>query len=168
MPKSKVMVALRDHSAELMGLAAQLTSALGGELIVLHVVQIPIATPIDAPDEVIDRAGREVLAWAAKTAKGKIQGSLKTRLLRARNVAEAIISEAREEGVDLLLLGHRRHPDFASIFSNSISNYVTRHAPCKVIVQVLPRSWKYQPGLYTLEQAGDLKDASRHDQPHAS
>ncbi len=47
MPKTKLMVALRDSSSveELIGLAGQLAAGMGGEVIAFHVVTVPMATP---------------------------------------------------------------------------------------------------------------------------
>ena len=64
--KPKVMVALRDaDSAEsLVALACQVSGGMDAELIALHVVELPMATPIEADDEVLEQPGREILARA--------------------------------------------------------------------------------------------------------
>lgn len=54
--KVKVMVPLRDRASagDLTNLACELASQMGGELIALHVVEIPLATPLEAKDDGID------------------------------------------------------------------------------------------------------------------
>jgi nucleotide-binding universal stress UspA family protein len=81
--KPKVMVALRDAASveSLVTLACQMAEGMGAELTALHVVEVPMATPIEADDEVLDRPE--------------------------------------------ILLG-------------STVQYVARHAPCRVVVQIPP------------------------------
>lgn len=138
MAKAKVMVALGDKpSVEgLIGLARQLANEMGAELIAFHVVQVPLATPIEARNEVIDQEGNEILREAARIAGDKIPGGFSTQLLRARNTAEAIIAEAKEQAVDLLVLGHRRKYELAEFLLGSTMRQVAHHAPCEVIVQI--------------------------------
>lgn len=109
MPNPKVMVAIGNKASveELVGLACQLANGMGAELIAFHVVQIPLATPIEVRDEVIDQEGKEILQEASRIADGKVSGGYSTQLLRARNAGEAIIAEARAQAIDLLVLGHR-------------------------------------------------------------
>ena len=142
MPKAKVMVALRDRTSldGLTSLACQLANGMGGELIALHVVQIPLATPIEANEEVIDEDGKEILTEAARVATGKVPGGFSTQLLRARNAGEAIIAEAKEQAVDLLVLGHRRQHELTEFLLGSTMRHVAHHAPCKVIVLIPPPS----------------------------
>jgi nucleotide-binding universal stress UspA family protein len=139
MGKSKVMVAVRDAVSvgSLMTVACQLSQGMESDLLVLHVVNVPLATPLDAVDESIDLSGREVLAQAQHVAE-KFPGTVTTELLRAREVGEAIVGVARERGVDLLVMGHHKpHPHALSdVLMGGIVRYVAHHAPCRVIVQI--------------------------------
>lgn len=136
--KVKVMVPLRDRASagDLTNLACELASQMGGELIALHVVEIPLATPLEAKDDGIDKEGKEILARAARTATRKVQGGFSTELVRARNAGEAIIAEAKERAVDLLVLGHRRRHELNEFLLGSTMRHVAHHAPCRVIVQI--------------------------------
>ena len=138
MSKPKVMVALRDKTSVegLTNLACQLAGGMGAELIALHIIQIPLATPLDAKDEVIDQEGKEILAQAARVATGKALSGFSTQLVRARNAGETIIAEAREQAVDLLVLGHRHQHEVSEFLLGSTMRHVAHRAPCKVIVQI--------------------------------
>jgi len=140
MAKSKVIVALRDlHSVEsLVTLACQLSKGMDAEVIALHVVEVPMATPLDA-GEVLDHPGREILA-AAKKVGDRFSRSITTQLLRAREAGEAIVGEARDQGAELLVMGHHKpHPyPLGELLLGSTVQYVTRHAPCRVVVQIPP------------------------------
>jgi nucleotide-binding universal stress UspA family protein len=139
MSKSKVMVAVRDAVSvgSLMTLACQLSQGMDADLAVLHVVDVPLATPLDAVDESIDHSGKEILARAQGVAE-KFPRTVTTELLRARDVGEAIVGVAREQGVDLLVMGHHKpHPHpLSDALLGGIVRYVAHHAPCRVIVQI--------------------------------
>ncbi len=141
MAKPKVMVALRDLESleSLVSLACQLAQGLDGELIALHVVEVPAATPIDASEESLDRLGKEILA-GAKQAADRLHQRLTPQLVRARTAGEAVVGEAKDQGVELLVVGHhkphaRAERDF---ILGSTTQYVAHHAPCRVIVQIPP------------------------------
>jgi len=106
-------------------------------LLALHVVVVPLVTPIDAEDETIDHAGKVLLAQAKGVAK-QFSVSLSTELLRAREVGEAIVGVAKEESVDLLVMGHHKphSPALSEALLGGIVRYVAHHAPCRVIVQI--------------------------------
>ena len=139
MSKPKVMVALRDKASieSLMELACQLTHAMGAELIALHVVVVPILTPIEVADETLDQPGKEVLAEAKRSA-ANLSTPLATELLRARESGEAIVGVAKEKGIDLLVIGHHKPHAHAlgDTLVGGIARYAIHHAPCRVILQI--------------------------------
>jgi len=138
--KPKVMVALRDADSveSLITLACQLCSGMEAELIALHVVELPLATPVEADDEVLVKPGREMLSHAQRFASTCFAGAMSTRLLRAHRVGEAIVGELQEQGIDLLVMGYHRPHTLGEILLGSTVQYVARHAPCRVIVQIPP------------------------------
>ncbi len=141
MNKPKVMVAVRDGSSveSLVTLACQLSQGMDAELVALHVVEVPALTPLDAPEEAIDHAGKEVLAQAKRVAEKFLQ-PFSTELLRAREAGEAIVGVAREQGVELLVMGHHKpHPHtLGETLLGGVVHYVAHHASCRVIVQIPP------------------------------
>jgi len=141
MAKPKVMVALRnaDSVESLVTLACQLAAGMNADVTALHVVEVPLATPLEATDEVLDYPGKELLAQAKRVAE-RFSCRLATDLLRAREVGEAIVGEAKEKRVELLVMGHHRpHPHTLSeMVLGGIVRYVAHHAPCRVIVQIPP------------------------------
>jgi len=139
MGKPKVMVAVRDSFSveSLVDLACQLAQGMNADLIALHVVEVPPATPLDADDQTLDRAGNEVLAHARREGE-KHSAHFSTELMRAREAGEAIVGVAKDQGVDLLVVGHHKpHPHaLAETILGGIVRHVARHAPCRVIVQI--------------------------------
>ncbi len=138
MAKPKVMVGLRDaESAEsLVTLACQVSSGMEAELVALHVVEVPMATPLEAFDKALDHQGKELLSHAQRFASERCSRKISTRLLHARQTGEAIVGELREQGFDLLVMGYHRPHKLGEILLGSTVQYVARHAPCRVVVDI--------------------------------
>lgn len=139
MERLKVMVAVRDATSveSLVTLACQLSQGTDADLTALHVVVVPALTPLEADDETLDREGKHLLVQAQRVAE-KSSRTLSTELLRAREVGEALVGEARDKKVDLLVMGHHKPHSLAlgEKFLGSTVRYVAHHAPCRVIVQI--------------------------------
>ena len=139
MGRPKIMVAVRSDTAveSLVTLALQLFPGTDSEVMALHVVEVPLLTPLEVQDEAIDQAGKELLARAQRVA-ATFSRPLSIELLRAREAGEAIVGVAKEEGVDLLVMGHHKpHPhSLGETLLGGIFQYVAHHAPCRVIVQI--------------------------------
>ena len=141
MGKPKVIAALRDLASveSLMTLAIHLWKGMNAELVALHVVEVPAATPLEVDDEILDHPGKEILAAATRVAE-KFSVKLTTELLRAREAGEAIVGEAKDRGAELLIVGHRgSHPSvLGELLLGSTAQYVAHHRPCRVIIQIPP------------------------------
>ncbi|MGA8183109.1 MAG: universal stress protein [Terriglobia bacterium] len=155
MEKPKVMVALRDTetAGSLTKLACQMASLAGTTVIALHVIEVPPGLPIDVMDPVFERPGQQVLSLARQIASNNFSMHISAKLLKARNAGEAIVGEAAEEEIDLLVIGYHHNHGLAETLLGSTVQHVTRHAPCRVLVQVpAPRS-KGQPVAVSEEEA---------------
>lgn len=139
MSKAKVLVALRDadHVDGLMRLAWELSKGMDADVAALNVVEVGPGLPLDAESDVLDQSGKEALARAQKSAKQNSRG-LSTRLVRARDAGHAIVHEVEEGRDDLLILGYHHKPALEEVILGSTVQYVARHAPCRMIVEVLP------------------------------
>lgn len=140
MEEPKVMVALRDAetAGSLTKLGCQMASLMGTTLAALHVVEIAPGLPLDAEDEILDRPGKQVLALARQIASSNFSMRISTKLLRARHVGEAIVGEAAEKGIELLIVGFHQDHRLSEKLLGSTVQYVSRHSPCKVLVQIPP------------------------------
>lgn len=135
------MVALLDAESmeSLVRLACEVAKGMGAELVALHVVEVPAATPISAEDDLLDQTGKDLLAKAKRLAANKFSTNLTTRLLRARQAGEAISGEVGELGINTLVMGHRRRPTVGELFLGSTARYAWHHAPCRIIIEVPPQ-----------------------------
>ena len=133
---SRVVLPLNGGSsdARIVGLAAEYARAAKAELVAVHVVEIDWTLPLDA-----DIAGRseevqrilDVAEAAAETARV----TLEPVLLQARDVGAALVDEATEREVDLLILGLPYRKRFGGDFAiGRTIPYVLKNAPCSVWV----------------------------------
>jgi nucleotide-binding universal stress UspA family protein len=138
--KSKVLVALRDaESVEgLVVLACQVADGMKSELAALHVIELPLATPIEAESEALEHPGRGLLALAERVAREKCGKKISTQLVKARSVGEALTGIVKEEGYELLVMGYHPRGRLGEILLGSTVQHVARHAPCRVLVQISP------------------------------
>lgn len=155
MEKPKVMVALRDaETAEsLTKLACQMASLEGANVIALHVIEMPPGLPIDAIDPIFEAPGEQVLALARQAASSNFFMQISTKLLKARSAGEAIVGEAIDEGIELLVIGYHHNHRLAETLLGSTVRHVTHHAPCRVLVQVPAAKPKAQPVVVSGEKA---------------
>ncbi len=139
-PQFKILVALHDpdHVHSLMKVACQLAHSIGAEVAALYVEEIGPGLSLDLNLPMLDEDGRKVLSRAAEVASQQ-DTKISTHLIRAHQAGEAIVSQVRTEGSDLLLLGYRGKRGLKEFVLGSTFRYVIAHAPCQVIVEILPR-----------------------------
>ena len=112
---SRILVALKDMDQveELISLACILAQAEKGRAIhVVHVIQIPRALPLDTELTAETDAGESMLARAETVAEERFELAIETELLQAREAGPAILEDAKEKGVDLIILGYNRRRRF--------------------------------------------------------
>ena len=139
MSRTKLMVALKDleHVDDLLKLACHLKSVMEAELTAIHVTEVGPGLPLDIDAEVLDQAGKEILSRACQIA-AQNSVPITTRLLRAHHAGRALVSEATDQKIDLLIMGYHRRQGVAEMLFGSTVRYVAQHAPCRVLVEVLP------------------------------
>ncbi|MBI4897194.1 MAG: universal stress protein [Actinobacteria bacterium] len=126
----------------------------GGAVIeALHVIEIPMSQPIDAPvtADRLQRA-RQVLARAKEVGEEYAGVEVATATVRARSTGEAIVREASRRGVEVIVLAAERPSRIrggpllggveprAAEFVGKVTEYVTRKAPCQVILTAPPET----------------------------
>ncbi len=126
----------------------------GGAVIeALHVIEIPMSQPIDAPvpPERLTRA-RQILARAKEVGEEYQGVEVATATVRARSTGEAIVREAARRGVELIVLAAERPSRIrggpllggveprAAEFIGKVTEYVTRKAPCRVLLTAPPET----------------------------
>jgi nucleotide-binding universal stress UspA family protein len=112
-------------------LACSIAKKNRGKVYAVHVIEVRRSLPLDA--ELTDEAssGEDILVRAEKIAQ-EAGFELDGELLQAREAGHAIVDEAMERGVDLILLGAEHKAPLGEYQMGRLTQYVLRAAPCSV------------------------------------
>jgi nucleotide-binding universal stress UspA family protein len=104
----------------------------------LHVVRVPLDQPLDA--ELVDEEEQAAASLAEAQLLGSDHGvEVQGHTVRARSIGEAIVSQAHELDVDLIVLGSAPRWRRQSRFFSPTVEYVLRKAPCEVLIVAFPQ-----------------------------
>jgi nucleotide-binding universal stress UspA family protein len=117
--------------ATIIALAAQTARRTKGRVYAIHVIEVPRILPLDADlteqrqtaDAVLDNAERTAEGWDLE---------IETEILQARDIGTAIVEEAVEANVDLIVLGIPYRRKFGDFDLGKTAPYVLKNAPCEV------------------------------------
>ena len=118
---------------EAMKLACRLAKKDKGEILAIYVVAIKRSLPLDAEINSEIQEAEQVLDHIEEIAEEE-DYSIETDLLQSREAGPAIIDEAVERGIDLILMGIKYKRRFGQFSLGSVVPYVLKHAPCPVIL----------------------------------
>ena len=103
------------------------------QIFAVHVIPVERSLPLDAEIESEIGKAEGILAQVESIAQE--QGcSIETDMLQAREVGPAIIDEAVEREVDLILIGVSYKKHFGQFCLGDVVPYVLKNAPCRVIL----------------------------------
>jgi nucleotide-binding universal stress UspA family protein len=117
-----------------------LAEKFGAELYLLHVVQdlalfvpdaVAVAPPVAAPVEQFTAAAREALERVVR--ENKLDRLAVSREIREGAPFYEIIRFARENEIDLIVMGTHGHTGLAHVLLGSVTERVVRKAPCPVL-----------------------------------
>jgi APA family basic amino acid/polyamine antiporter len=113
--------------------ALRLAAESGTKLIALYPIQVPLTRSLADPmDEEAQRAERELREAAALGSQYGV--SVVTRIVRTRNVGQAIVDEARRRGSEIIVLGAEQRKRGREKMFGRVIDYVLRNADCRVMV----------------------------------
>jgi APA family basic amino acid/polyamine antiporter len=117
--------------------ALQLASESGTSLVVMYPIELPLTESLAAVMERETAEAERQLREAA--ALGREYGvNVITRIVRTRNIGQAIVEEAERRRSEIIVLGARdRSKPGERLFGRRI-DYVLRHAHCRVMVGAEP------------------------------
>lgn len=119
----------------LLDIACRLAAHHNAILFLVHVIEVPDATPLDAALPELEARAVKVLAAGARLARASgLQ--LNTMILRGRSAGRALVEEVREKRIDMVVLGSHRRRTLGEMFSGTTHQYVAKRAPCHVILSV--------------------------------
>jgi len=131
--KILVPVAGSEADEEAMKLACRLAKKDKGKVWAVTVVAVKRALPLDAEIDSEIKKAEDFLDRVEKVAEEE-EYEAETDVLQARDVGPAIIDEAVERGVDLILMGVKYKRRFGQFTVGGVVTYVLKNAPCPVIL----------------------------------
>jgi APA family basic amino acid/polyamine antiporter len=133
-----VPVKLGQIGDEMLATAIRLAEERGCAVRALHVIRVPLDLPLDA--ELTDEEERAEASLAeAKLLASEHGVDVEGEVVRGRAIGEAIVEQAKDDGVDLIILGSAPRWRRQSRFFSPTVDYVLRRAPCEVMVVTYPQ-----------------------------
>jgi len=141
MKKAKrILVGLktRENAIELTDVACRL-GGRGGSLLLVHVIELPDATPLDADMPDLEANARKILQAGQRIAR---RSRMKTSvlILRARSAGGALLDEMKARKIELAVVGYHHGRTVGEMLLGTTQTYLMKHAPCHVLVSVPPRA----------------------------
>jgi nucleotide-binding universal stress UspA family protein len=112
-------------------LACQVARQDKAKITAIHVIEVQRNLPLNAEDAAQMERGESVLARAEQIAKAA-RGSLETELLQARVAGSALVDEAGERGIDLIIMGIPDRKPLGDFYLGATTLYVLKNAACRV------------------------------------
>jgi nucleotide-binding universal stress UspA family protein len=134
----KILVPLdgSEHSLKALKVAVQIAQKFNGKITLVHVYSIgglaSYPTPVQEFIEAIRKAGTRILSDGEKRVKA--EGVHVESLLLEGHAVEQIVKTCREGRFDLVVMGARGLSKIKEMLLGSVSDGVTRHAHCPVLV----------------------------------
>lgn len=124
---------------EALRLAMQIARQDKAKVMAIHVIEVQRNLPVDAEMAGQLEHGEKILAHAEQIAKA-CKGSLDVELLQARSAGAALVNEARERRIDLIILGAPYRNPLGEFVLGTTTQYLLKNAPCRVwLCRELPR-----------------------------
>jgi len=122
---------------EAIKLACGLAKKNKGKIWAVYIIAVKRALPLDAEIEPEIRRAEGTLDHIEDVAEEQ-DYEIETDLLQAREVGPAIVDEAAEREVDLILMGVTYERRFGQFTLGNVVPYVLKNAPCRVILYHQP------------------------------
>jgi nucleotide-binding universal stress UspA family protein len=123
------------NSSHMMALAVKLARGERSELLAVYVIEVPLTLPPDAemPDE--ERAALDALGTAETIANAN-NVTLHTAVVKVRSTKEAVLSIAKREKADLIILGSYLEGKYSGARLGGTIQDIAAEAKCDVLIGV--------------------------------
>ena len=135
MELKRILVAASGNGAdeEAVKLACNLAKKSKAEVYVVYIIEVKRSLPLDAVIESEIQKAEEVLTRAEDIAAER-DYEVETDLIQAREAGSAIVDEAMERDVDLILMGLTYKTRFGIFDLGRAVPHVLKEAPCRVLL----------------------------------
>ena len=130
-----IMIVLNGSNVDndVVKLACNMAVRSKGEVYGVYVIEIKRTLPLEAEVEPDIQKGEDILDHVERLAEN-YPCEVETALLQARNKGPAIVEEAMERDVDLIIMGINYEKPFGEFSLGTTLPYVLKHATCRVLV----------------------------------
>ena len=118
---------------EAIELACRLAKQEKGEIHVVYIITMKRDLPLDTEIETEIQKAEDILAGIEKVAAAE-NYRVDTEVLQAREAGPAIVNEALEREVDLILMGIAYKVRFGEFSLGEVAPYVLKNSPCRIIL----------------------------------
>jgi APA family basic amino acid/polyamine antiporter len=125
---------------EMMVLACQLATEKNSAIDALYVIEVPLNLPLDAR-LVHERQRADKVLGAAALIADQFKVRFTPHVITARQAGRAIVEEAERRRSEVIILGTARKRRIADRAFGRTTDYVIDHAPCEVLLNLVPRSY---------------------------
>lgn len=127
-----------DHAVELTDLACRL-GARGASLFLVHIIELPDPTPLDAEVPDLEAMAKKILRTAERVAS-RSEMKVSSLMLRAHDAGPAILDEMKGRKVELAVIGYHHRKTLGEILLGNTAKHLARHAPCHLVIDIPPRA----------------------------
>ncbi len=131
--KILVPVAGNEADEDAMRLACRLARKDKSKIWSVYAITIKRALPVDAEIASETKKAEDILDHIERVAQAE-NFKIETDILQAREAGPAIIDEAVERGVELILMGVSYKKRYGQFSLGDVGPYVLKNAPCPVIL----------------------------------
>jgi len=135
MKLEKILVTVSGKGAdtEAVKLACDLAKKSKAKIYVVYVIEVKRSLPLDAVLESEIHVAEQALAHGEDVASD-MDYEVETDLIQGRDAGPAIVDEAMEKEVDLILMGFTYKKRFGVFSLGRVIPYVLEEAPCRVLL----------------------------------
>jgi len=112
--------------------------AHGAWLFMIHVIELPDITPLDADIPQLEAEAEKIIKAAKRVARSS-RMNVSAQIVRAHSAGAALLEELQEERIDLLVLGSHRRKTLGEVFFGTTHDYLARRAKCEVLLHIPPK-----------------------------
>lgn len=142
----KILVPIKGESVDIEALrwAGEMAKRDKGTVYAVHILEVDRSLPLNAPINSDLEQGQSVCELIEEIAHMS-KYPVETEILQAREAGPAIVDEACEREVDLIVVGMSYKQKFGEFSMGEVAPYVLKNAPCMV--------WLYREKMPPREMA---------------
>ncbi len=131
--KVLILVSGAPTDNDVVKIACNMTGKTGGDIYAIYIIELKRSLPLEAEVEPEIQKGESVLDHVEHLAE-EYDGNIETFLLQARDKGPAIVEEAMEREVDLIIVGLNYEKPHGEFSMGDTVPYLLKLAPCRVLI----------------------------------